>query len=189
MFTAGGRRARARAVAAAFARDHPALFPDARTERHVVAMLANRNDLAGVREALAAASPAAAADVEILGAALDAHARKGDLDRALPLAKALAAAHAARAATGVGASAARPPLPAILEGARDVVEPTTAKRYGPPERLLRNFRRLCRTRRVAQPDPLPPDPVLVRQAGARLRRSKRGERDIPRKRAYLRVGK
>ncbi|KAH8073138.1 hypothetical protein JL721_3117 [Aureococcus anophagefferens] len=103
---------------------------------------------------------------------------------------ALAAAHAARGARGVGASDAVPVVPSVLREAFDLVDFAPArKRRGPPERFLRNFRRLCRQRRVDQPPELPPDPVLWRQEGSTFRRSRRGQRDVPQKRNLLRAGR
>ena len=99
-------------------------------------------------------------------------------------------AHAARGARGVGASDAVPVVPAVLREAFDLVDFAPArKRRGPPERFLRNFRRLCRQRRVDQPPELPPDPVLWRQEGSTFRRSRRGQRDVPQKRNLLRAGR
>ena len=58
---------------------------------------------------------------------------------------------------------------------------------GPPERFLRNFRRLCRSRGVAQPAGIGVDPVLWRRRGNDLRRSKAGKGDAARHRSYARV--
>ena len=179
------RKARARRVAEAFADDFPGRFPDARTERHVVEMLAKTRDLPGLVDAVAAASPSAADDPELLGLALDAHARMGDVDAAWDLALKLASAHAKRAATGVGASDRAAALPAALAAGHD--EPPRRRPRGPPERLLRNFRRLCRSRGLDQPDVLPTDPVLWNRAGADLRRSKKGNKHNTRNRSYARV--
>ena len=190
IFTRGERRARARRVAAELGETYGDRFPDARSERVVMAMLAARGDLGACREALDNASPAARGDVELLGSALDAFARKGEMEEAYGLAVELAAAHAARGARGVGASDARPVVPAVLREAFDLVDFAPArKRRGPPERFLRNFRRLCRQRRVDQPPELPPDPVLWRQEGSTFRRSRRGQRDVPQKRNLLRAGR
>ncbi|KAK7234079.1 hypothetical protein SO694_00146037 [Aureococcus anophagefferens] len=190
IFTRGERRARARRFAAALGETYGDRFPDARSERVVMAMLAARGDLGACREALDNASPAARGDVELLGLALDAFARKNDLHGAYELAVELAAAHAARGARGVGASDAVPVVPAVLREAFDLVDFAPArKRRGPPERFLRNFRRLCRQRRVDQPPELPPDPVLWRQEGSTFRRSRRGQRDVPQKRNLLRAGR
>ena len=190
IFTRGERRARARRVAAELGETYGDRFPDARSERVVMAMLAARGDLGACREALDNASPAARGDVELLGSALDAFARKGEMEEAYGLAVELAAAHAARGARGVGASDARPVVPAVLREAFDLVDFAPArKRRGPPERFLRNFRRLCRQRRVDQPPELPPDPVLWRQEGSTFRRSRRGQRDVPQKRTLLRAGR
>ena len=128
IFTRGERRARARRVAAALGEAYGDRFPDARSERVVMAMLAARGDLGACREALDNASPAARGDVELLGSALDAFARKGDLDGAYGLAVELASAHAARGARGVGASDAVPVVPSVLREAFDLVDFAPARK-------------------------------------------------------------
>ena len=60
---------------------------------------------------------------------------------------------------------------------------------GPPERLLRAFRRLCRVQNVNQPDCIPGDPVLWRQEGANLVRGRTGLKNVSKIRAGMRVGK
>ena len=173
------RRKRAAAIYDTFAERFPDRFPDARTARHAVELRCRLGDLEGAR-ALCAASD----DPEALGAALDAHARKGDLDRSRELCARLVRAYAAYAATGRGASDRAPAVPrAVAEGAFDAPR----RPRGPPERFLRNFRRLCRSRGVAQPADIGVDPVLWRRRGNDLRRSKAGKGDAARHRSYARV--
>ena len=173
------RRKRAAAIYDTFAERFPDRFPDARTARHAVELRCRLGDLEGAR-ALCAASD----DPEALGAALDAHARKGDLDRSRELCARLVRAYAAYAATGRGASDRAPAVPrAVAEGAFDAPR----RPRGPPERFLRNFRRLCRSRGVAQPAGIGVDPVLWRRRGNDLRRSKAGKGDAARHRSYARV--
>lgn len=171
------RRKKAEAIAAAFA-GSVTRFPDARTARHAVDLASRLGDLRGVRAAARHST-----DPEVLGAALDAHARKGDLARSRELCARLVDAYAAYAATGRGASDRAPAVPrAVASG----VFADKRRPRGPPERFLRNFRQLCRAHDAAQPGAIGLDPVLWRQRGNELRRSKVGKGNAAYHRTFAR---
>ncbi|KAJ8608573.1 hypothetical protein CTAYLR_005981 [Chrysophaeum taylorii] len=177
VYTEAMRRRRAREVAERLS--VPGVFPNERTNRHLARMLARRGELEAARESLEDA------DIETIGLVLDAHARKGDLETASVLARRLVDAHAERARKGIGASDERPRTPKLVNSG---VFLTWSRPRGPPERLLRAYRQLCRSRKVPQLPDLPIDPVLWRQDLARDKRDPKGRKWIRHKRAMTRAG-
>ena len=182
VFTTALRRRQARDVAAEFMTMSPS-FPDPRSHRHVVEMLVRRSDANAAFRALDACAPD---DMEAIGVVLDLVSRKGDLETATHLATRLVDAHHRRATNGVGAGDQRPYLPTLLLDG-DFGEFENRQPRGPPERLLRNYRRLCRINNVPQLESLPIDPVLWRQEGSRLRRHQSRKQNIVKHRAMLRT--
>lgn len=181
VYTEAMARKRAREVAQTLTETHSA-FPDRRSNRHLTRMLARRGELGPALESLDQDED----DIETIGLVLDAYSRKGHLEVAQQLAAKLAQAYDKRARLGVGASDRKPKYPKLVHNG--VFLDNFVRRRGPPERLLRAFRRLCRERKVDQPTDLPIDPVLWRQNGARLRRSKSNTRFDRHKRALARAG-
>lgn len=171
VYTEGMRRKRARQVAEELAAKYPGQFPDSRTNRHLTKMLTRRGEL---QSALAGVSEDEE-DMEILGSLLEAASKKGQLELAHKLAEKLIAAQKKRNLSGLGASDALPKYPKIVRLGVVWANKDKDKKpqhRGVPERLLRSYRQLCRTRNVEQPSELRADPILVRQKKADFRRRK-----------------
>jgi len=189
VYTEAHRLKRARQIAQDLAEKWPNHFPNERSNRHVTIMLARRGQLEAAMRSLDFAKACYGKDdIEAVGAVLDAHARKEDLETSHTLAQRLLIAHNHRANLGIGASNHKPIVPHFLKETQNLLLTVADKRLrGPPERLLRNYRRLCRIRKVTQPENLALDPALWRQRLSRIRRSKAGMKSFVKDRAYLRV--
>jgi len=139
-------------------------------------------------------------DMESVGATLDLFARKRRMKESFELCTMLNDVHQKRLLLGVGPGNTKPRMPLFADAMAEAMYPPAYyknrerewgnKRYfGPPERLLKNFRLLCRREEVNQPSYLVLDPVFFRRGGIRKIMKKQGNKRLVEKRTWMRASK